>query len=33
MCLNSSAFSFSSSSHNGLCQCSGTISINLNIFL
>ncbi|KRY06086.1 hypothetical protein T12_12396, partial [Trichinella patagoniensis] len=23
----------SSSSHNGLCQCSGTISMNLNIFL
>ncbi|KRX51332.1 hypothetical protein T12_9207 [Trichinella patagoniensis] len=33
MCLNSSAFWFSSSSDNGLCQCSATVSINLNIFL
>ncbi|KRX64034.1 hypothetical protein T09_3530 [Trichinella sp. T9] len=31
--ISHSALWFSSSSHNGLCQCSGTISINLNIFL
>ncbi|KRZ89944.1 hypothetical protein T08_697 [Trichinella sp. T8] len=31
--ISHSALWFSSSSHNGLCQCSGTISMNLNIFL